>query len=73
LKDEPAQACPPSIWYRFRKFARRNKRPAAAIVVLVLVGGIIGTTWGMLRATDAEAVLKAEQKRPTALATDPEK
>ena len=26
LDDEPVQACPPSAWYRFRKFARRNKR-----------------------------------------------
>ena len=26
LKDEPVQACPPSAGYRFRKFARRNKR-----------------------------------------------
>ena len=25
LNDEPVQACPPSAWYRFRKFARRNK------------------------------------------------
>src|SRR5205807_182197 len=25
LADEPVQACPPSAWYRFRKFARRNK------------------------------------------------
>src|SRR5437588_640995 len=25
LKDEPVEACPPSAWYRFRKFARRNK------------------------------------------------
>ena len=25
LDDEPVQACPPSTWYRFRKFARRNK------------------------------------------------
>src|SRR5438105_4777293 len=47
LADEPVQACPPSAAYRFRKFARRNKRPvlAATLVVLVLVGGIIGTTW----------------------------
>jgi WD40 repeat protein/serine/threonine protein kinase len=28
LNDEPVQACPPSAWYRFRKFARRNKRAA---------------------------------------------
>src|ERR1700730_14625228 len=26
LNDEPVQACPPSALYRFRKFARRNKR-----------------------------------------------
>ena len=26
LDDEPVQACPPSAGYRFRKFARRNKR-----------------------------------------------
>ena len=26
LADEPVQACPPSARYRFRKFARRNKR-----------------------------------------------
>src|SRR5262249_29152508 len=26
LADEPVQACPPSAVYRFRKFARRNKR-----------------------------------------------
>src|SRR5262249_25663333 len=25
LHDEPVQACPPSAWYRFRKFVRRNK------------------------------------------------
>src|SRR5262245_51401306 len=56
LDDEPVRACPPSIGYRFRKFARRNKRPvlAAAIVVLALMGGIIGTTWGMLRAKQAK-------------------
>jgi tetratricopeptide (TPR) repeat protein len=35
LHDEPVQACPPSAWYRFRKFARRN-RMAVAIAGLVL-------------------------------------
>src|SRR5213082_4185373 len=24
LNDEPVEACPPSAWYRFRKFARRK-------------------------------------------------
>jgi WD40 repeat protein/serine/threonine protein kinase len=30
LNDEPVQACPPSAWYRFRKFARRRKVALAA-------------------------------------------
>ena len=30
LHDEPVQACPPSAWYRFRKFARRNRRALIA-------------------------------------------
>jgi WD40 repeat protein/serine/threonine protein kinase/tetratricopeptide (TPR) repeat protein len=34
LSDEPVQACPPSAWYRFRKFARRN-RPALATASVV--------------------------------------
>ena len=29
LNDEPVQACPPSAWYRLRKFARRNKAALA--------------------------------------------
>jgi WD40 repeat protein/serine/threonine protein kinase len=47
LHDEPVQACPPSALYRFRKFARRNKRVAvmasflfAVLVVAVAVLGI---------------------------------
>src|SRR5207245_1107811 len=72
LNDEPVHACPPSAWYRFRKFARRNKGPvlAASLVVLVLVGGIIGTTWGMLRATAAEAVAVSEAKQKHDALTD---
>src|SRR5213075_2624874 len=34
LNDEPVQACPPSAWYRFRKFARRNK------AALMMIGGV---------------------------------
>src|SRR5262249_49192686 len=52
LQDEPVQACPPSAWYRLRKFARRNKGAvlATSVVLVTLVGGIIGTTSGMVRA-----------------------
>ena len=36
LHDEPVQACPPSTWYRFRKFARRNKRVLGTMTALAL-------------------------------------
>src|SRR5262249_40860937 len=62
LNDEPVLACPPSVGYRLRKFVRRNKGPvlAASLVGLVLVGGIIGTTCGMIFATAAQATAEAE-------------
>jgi WD40 repeat protein/serine/threonine protein kinase len=71
LHDEPVQAGPPSAWYRLRKFVRRNGRPvlAFALVLLALVGGIIGTTWGLIRAENARQqavqsqLAEAEQKR----------
>jgi serine/threonine protein kinase len=52
LSDEPVEARPPSAGYRFGKFLRRNRGPvlAASLVLLVLVGGIVGTTIGMFRA-----------------------
>jgi WD40 repeat protein/serine/threonine protein kinase len=39
LADEPVEACPPSAWYRFRKFARRNQRGllTTAVVALAVV------------------------------------
>src|SRR5262249_55399276 len=37
LRDEPVLACPPSAWYRFRKFARRNKAALATASVVALV------------------------------------
>jgi serine/threonine protein kinase len=62
LADEPVQAGRPSAWYRLRKFIRRHRGPvmAAAVIVVVLVGGIVGTTLGLLRAEDARA---AEEKQ----------
>jgi len=69
------QACPPSAVYRLRKFMRRNKGPvvAATTIFLVLVGGIVGTTWGMLNAKAAakgqkEAKDAAEQSEAKAKA-----
>src|SRR5262249_15246965 len=52
LADEPVQACPPSVAYRLKKFLRRNKGPvlAASLVLLALMAGVAGTTWGMVEA-----------------------
>jgi serine/threonine protein kinase/tetratricopeptide (TPR) repeat protein len=58
LHDEPVLACPPSASYRLRKFVRRYKGRvlAAALIFLAVVGGVIGTTIGMVRAEHARGV-----------------
>ncbi len=60
LASEPVLAAPPSRAYRARKFVRKHRGAvvAASLVLLALVAGIAGTTWGMVRASrarDAEA------------------
>lgn len=52
LSDEPVLAGPPTVAYRVRKFVRRNQGGvlASALVLLALVGGIVGTTWGLFEA-----------------------
>jgi serine/threonine protein kinase/tetratricopeptide (TPR) repeat protein len=54
LADEPIMACPPSVGYRLRKFVRRNRGPvlAASLLVLTLIGGVAGTTVGLVRANE---------------------
>jgi serine/threonine protein kinase len=49
LHDEPVQACPPSTWYKVRKFARRQKRALAmaACVVLAVAGVAGGMGWAV--------------------------
>src|SRR5262245_25965380 len=84
LADEPVLACPPSVGYRLRKFARRNKGglTVAGLVLffLVLLGSGIG--WAVLDRTARQAKatgqvelivadadrLEKEQKWPEALA-----
>ncbi len=49
LNDEPVQACPPSAWYRFRKFARRNKAAMLIGSVLILAAlSVVGVVAGSL-------------------------
>src|SRR5262249_12734441 len=66
LNDEPVQACPPSVSYRLREFVRRHKGPvmAASVIVLLLLGGIFGTTTGMFwaQAAEKEAVNQSKEK-----------
>ena len=74
LAGEAVEAVPPSARYRMRKYLRRNMGPAlaAAVVLLTLVGGIVGTSWGLIRAQrarDAETV-RAEGEREARVAAE---
>jgi serine/threonine protein kinase len=84
LNDEPVEASPPSASYRLRKFARKHRKPVIAVASLgaVLVLGIAGTTWGLIRAKEAERAaivaeaseraqrVTAEEERARALAAE---
>ncbi|HTV82225.1 MAG TPA: serine/threonine-protein kinase [Acidobacteriaceae bacterium] len=56
LHDEPIMARPPSTAYQLRKFARRNKAlvTGVAAVFVVLVGGVVASTWEAVQARRAE-------------------
>jgi serine/threonine protein kinase len=56
LADQPVEACPPSAWYRFTKYARRHRGTltAAALVALALVSGMVASLWQAARASAAE-------------------
>ena len=62
LRNEPVEACPPSRLYRFRKFAQKNRIAiiTGAVVTLSLLLGMIGTTWQMVRAVDAEVAAREQ-------------
>jgi WD40 repeat protein/serine/threonine protein kinase len=71
LADEVVEARPPSVRYRVSKFVRRHKGQvlAASLLLLALVGGVAGTTWGLLwaeqRRGEAERAQAAEAQRVT--------
>jgi serine/threonine protein kinase len=56
--DEPVLACPPSAWYRFRKFARRNKAAltTVALVTVALLAGTVVSVCQAVRAVQAETL-----------------
>src|SRR6185369_17239732 len=53
LKNEPVAAAPPTLTYQFAKFARRNRTvlATATAFLVVLIGGIVVSTWQAVRAT----------------------
>ena len=69
LHSKPVVARPASIGYQLSKFARRNRTLVAGVVatILALVGGIIGTTYGLLQAqTERDAALAARESERVA-------
>src|SRR5271163_1044853 len=75
LAHEPVVAAPPSRAYRLGKFVRKHRGAviASSLVLLALLAGIVGTTWGLVQAAKANARLSdslaRETKANTALAT----
>ena len=74
LRDEPVHAGPPTRSYQWRKFVKRNRATvlAAVLILLVLLGGVTGTTTAMVRAWDAErdateAARREGEQRETAV------
>jgi len=52
LAGEAVEACPPTLGYRFRKFAARHRAQVAvgSVLLVTLLLGIAGTTFGLIRA-----------------------
>ena len=67
LSDEPVTAGPPSASYKLRKLVKRNKGAfsAAAVIFIVLILGIAGTTWGLIAAKAQATRAERELSRAT--------
>ncbi len=64
LRDEPVLAAPPSAAYRVTKFVRRRKKivALASLLLVTLLAGLAGTSWGFLEARkSAEAERAAKE------------
>jgi WD40 repeat protein/serine/threonine protein kinase len=65
LKGETVEACPPTVGYKLRKFARKHKvglATAAAFAALLLLGTAV-SAWQAVRATRAEAVALVNEQQ----------
>jgi non-specific serine/threonine protein kinase/serine/threonine-protein kinase len=65
LADKPVEACPPSAWYRFSKYARRNRAAltTATLVALALITGTLVSAW------QAAVAVRARRETSRALTT----
>ena len=66
LADEVVEARPPTSGYRLRKFVRRHKGQviAAGLVLLALLAGIGGTTFGLVRAERQREIAQRQKDAP---------
>jgi len=64
LSDRPIMARPPSLVYQLGKYARRNKASftATATALLLLVLGIIGTSFGLVQAVEHRRIAEAQRQ-----------
>jgi WD40 repeat protein/serine/threonine protein kinase len=71
LTDEPVEARPPSVTYRFQKMLRRNRVAVFSVgaVAAALLIGIVMATWQAVRATNAETEERKAKVQAEALAT----
>jgi serine/threonine protein kinase/tetratricopeptide (TPR) repeat protein len=53
LTDQPVDACPPSSWYRFTKYARRNRAilTTAGLVGVIVMLSLVGLSVGLVLIT----------------------
>lgn len=65
LHDEPVEAGPPSVRYRAGKFIKRHRAGvvAASIILVLLVGGLAGTGYGLLEAREQERLARIAAKQ----------
>jgi serine/threonine protein kinase/Flp pilus assembly protein TadD len=65
LHDEPVVACPPSAWYTFRKFARRNRAAllSASAVVLVVLLAVVALAASNVLIRQEQARTREEKDR----------
>jgi tetratricopeptide (TPR) repeat protein/serine/threonine protein kinase len=75
LHDEPVQACPPSAWYLFRKFARRNRTALAVAGLILFLIAVLGGGGGWVvrdRAAREQQAAKEQHDRERRLTTQVE-